>query len=279
MKTATTSPRTSRYLLPVVLFFTMCPLLLGQSSPHGEITLPCTDCHTTQSWKETKVQMNFDHGKTSFVLQGKHKSTECRQCHVTLRFRETPVECFSCHRQDFDSAPAVNHRSEGFSTQCTDCHRETAVSWRESFDHNKTEFPTRGAHEAVDCSRCHTNGHFRGLSSQCVSCHLNEYRSAQDPNHATAGFSTECATCHRALAWQPATFFPHAAFFPIAKGDRHSPGVWTTCKDCHLQASNYSSFECIYCHHHEKSSTVNNHKNRSGFTYESSACYRCHPHP
>jgi hypothetical protein len=24
---------------------------------------------------------------------------------------------------------------------------------------------------------------------------------------------------------------------------------------------------------------VNNHKNRSGFTYESSACYRCHPHP
>jgi hypothetical protein len=261
------------YLLPW-----LCTPLVGQNSPHGEIGIPCTNCHATSSWKEVTVQMSFDHAKTPFVLQGRHKTTECRQCHVTLRFSETPTECFFCHRQDFDSAPAVNHRAEGFSTHCVDCHSETAVSWPESFDHNKTEFPTRGAHEAVDCLRCHTNNHFRGISSQCVSCHLTEYRSAQDPNHATAGFSTDCAMCHRALTWQPATFFPHAAFFPIARGDKHSPGVWTTCRDCHIEGSNYSTFECIDCHHHNKAAVDGTHSGRRGYVYQSSACYRCHPH-
>jgi hypothetical protein len=221
--------------------------------------------------------MKFDHAKTSFVLQGKHRLTDCKQCHITLRFSETPVECFSCHRQDFDAAPSVNHRLAGFSTGCIQCHREDAVSWSDSFDHNLTEFPTRGAHDAVECVRCHVNNQYRGTPSQCVSCHLNEYRAAQDPNHTAAAFSTDCATCHRALTWQPATFFPHSSFFPIGRGDRHSPGVWTTCRDCHLEGANYETFECIDCHTHNKATTDGRHEGRSGYVYESAACYRCHP--
>lgn len=267
-----------RRSVAIFAFLSACATMtLGQSSPHGTISVPCTDCHTTSSWTKLATPMKFDHAKTVFALLGKHRITECRQCHVRLRFSETATECFSCHRSDFDTAPVINHRAEGFSTGCVECHREDAVSWRESFDHNRTEFPTRGAHEAVDCFRCHTNNHFRGLSSQCVSCHLNDYRSAQDPIHATAGFSTDCAMCHRALAWRPATFFPHAAYFPIARGDRHAPGVWTTCRDCHLEGSNYSTFECIYCHAHSKAATDGRHSGKRGYVYQSAACYRCHP--
>lgn len=268
---------TSRLLIIVGLFLVAVSLMFGQSSPHGTIALQCTDCHLTTSWHEMASPMKFDHSKTSYVLEGKHKTTDCKQCHVSLRFAETPTQCFSCHRLDYETAPSVNHKAEAFSTDCVQCHREEAVSWLESFDHNKTEFPTRGAHEAVDCFRCHTNNHFRGLSTQCVSCHLNEYRATQDPNHASAGFSTDCAVCHRALTWQPATFFPHTAFFPIGRGDRHSPGVWTTCKDCHLEGSNYSTFECIDCHTHNKSSTDSHHSGKRGYVYQSAACYRCHP--
>lgn len=266
-----------RFLMILFLMMVCTVAAVGQDSPHGPISLPCIDCHTTTSWNVLASPMKFDHAKTAFVLEGKHKTTECKQCHGTLHFSETSLECFSCHRQDYDTAPSVNHRAEGFSTECVQCHREEALSWLDGFDHNRTEFPTRGAHDAVDCFRCHTNNHFRGTPSQCVSCHLNEYRTAQDPNHASAGFSTECATCHRALTWQPATFFPHSAFFPIAKGDRHSPGVWTTCKDCHLQGANYGTFECIDCHTHNKSTTDGRHEGRRGYVYESSACYRCHP--
>ena len=267
----------TRTMLVVLFYLVACRIALSQSSPHGELAMACADCHTTTSWTEIPVTMKFDHEKTPFVLEGKHKITECKQCHITLKFSETPTDCFSCHRQDFDNAPAVNHKSAGFSTDCLKCHRQDAVSWSDSFDHNLTEFPTRGAHEAVDCLRCHVNNRYRGISSQCVSCHLNEYRTAQDPNHADAGFSTDCATCHRALAWQPAAFFPHGPYFPIARGDRHSPGVWTTCKDCHFQGSNYQSFECIYCHTHNKPSMDSRHEGRRGYVYESSACYRCHP--
>ena len=249
---------------------------LAQASPHGVINLQCTDCHTTEGWNELASPMKFEHSETGFKLYGEHRNVACKECHNELKFTNTPRDCFSCHKNEYDAAVTINHRMAGFGTDCTQCHTVAGLSWQSSFNHDLTQFPTRGAHEAVACMSCHIGNRYRGTPSECVSCHQNEYTATQNPNHIAAGFDTECGVCHRALTWQPAAFFPHP-YFPIHAGDTHSPGVWNACTDCHAVQPNYSTFACINCHEHTKSRTDSRHANVNGYVYESSACYRCHP--
>ena len=249
----------------------------AQDSPHGSIVLRCGDCHGSDSWTQLNPVLKFDHDTTRFVLRGLHRDVACRACHVTLRFAGTTQDCFACHRRDYESATAINHRTAGFSTRCEDCHDETAASWLASFDHDNTDFPIRGIHAALPCNACHTQNRFKGTPVECVSCHLREYTASTNPNHISAKFGTDCATCHRALTWAPAAFFPHDQWFPISAGSGHSPGRWNTCGDCHANQSNYVAFECINCHTHNRTSTDATHGGRSGYQYLSSACYRCHP--
>lgn len=248
----------------------------AQESPHGDIDIKCTVCHTTESWTKLVTPMTFNHGQTGFKLTGQHKHAACIDCHEGLRFTDTPTDCYSCHRQDFENAVSINHRLAGFGTNCVSCHRADASSWQSSFDHDLTDFPTRGAHEAVPCLSCHVGNRYRGTPIACIACHQKEYVDAQNPNHITAGFNTECAVCHRALTWQPAAFFPHP-YFPIHAGNTHHPGVWQECTQCHADQPNYSTFTCLDCHEHSESRTENIHRDVGGFVYESSACFRCHP--
>ncbi len=257
--------------------FVLCSIMNGQESPHGVLNLQCIDCHSTEGWNVLALPMKFNHSNTPFVLYGQHRNAECKQCHTTLRFVGTPVNCVSCHQKDFDNAISINHRKAAFSADCIQCHTADALTWRTSFDHNKTQFPTRGIHEAVSCNSCHANGLYKGTLNQCVGCHLKEYTATTNPNHITAKFPTDCATCHRALTWQPAAFFPHDQYFPIGSGATHRPGRWNSCSDCHTASPNYATFECINCHEHSQSSTDRLHGEVSGYAYQSSACYRCHP--
>ncbi len=272
--------KTPTLLLPAVALLSagFFGTALAQRSPHGALSMDCMDCHLTDSWQELSPSMRFDHATTGFVLYGQHRLAACKACHTTLRFSGTARTCNACHFEEYDKAAAIDHRAAGFSMDCTSCHREEALSWRDSFDHDKSRFPIRGIHQAVACAACHTGGRFRGTPSACVACHLREYQTSTNPNHAVAGFSTECATCHRALTWQPATFFPHS-YFPIGKGDRHSPGVWNSCADCHLAQPNYKSFECIFCHQHTQAQTNPRHAGVSGYQYKSALCYQCHSSP
>lgn len=260
----------------VILFFVSSIVLWGQESPHGQLNNVCSDCHSTDGWNELSVPMKFDHAATGYQLEGQHRITACRNCHTSLKFTGTSRVCVSCHRKDFDAATSINHRTAGFGTDCSQCHRHNTVSWQADFDHNRTQFPTRGAHEAVACTTCHTNNVFRGTPIQCIACHQKEYAAADNPNHQSAKFPTDCALCHRALTWQPATLFPHS-YFPIGAGAKHRPGRWNTCGDCHTTQSNYQLFECINCHEHNKSSTDRHHDEVQNYTYQSQACYRCHP--
>ena len=248
----------------------------AQESPHGRIAMECTDCHTTSGWTTLRSPSKFDHATTGYPLVGEHHQAPCRDCHTTLRFAGTPQACISCHRQDYDRTAMIDHRAAGFSMQCEQCHEISSASWRSSFDHGRTQFATRGAHDAVACIRCHVNNRFRGTPIQCVACHRTEYTNATKPNHVAAGFSTECAMCHRALTWTPAAFYPHP-WFPIDAGAMHSPGRWRTCGDCHRAQPTYTTFECIYCHQHEKTRTDAGHSGVSGYVYQSSNCFRCHP--
>ncbi len=249
--------------------------MTAQNSPHGALVQQCTDCHTTEGWTKLADPMKFDHATTSFRLVGQHRSVTCKSCHTDLKFAGTVRMCVSCHLKDYNAAVTIGHRSAGFSTDCEQCHLTSAASWQSSFDHNRTQFQTRGAHEGVACNTCHVDNRFRGIPIDCIACHQRDYANAQQPNHLAAGFSTACATCHRALTWQPAVFYPHP-WFPISKSDTHSPGRWNACTDCHASEPNYTLFECINCHEHSKTRTDANHSEVRGYVYESSACYHCH---
>ena len=69
----------------------------AQTSPHGEISIACEDCHTARSWGELARPMKFDHASTGFKLQGQHALVKCRSCHASFKFKGTDNQCVGCH--------------------------------------------------------------------------------------------------------------------------------------------------------------------------------------
>ncbi|MDD8017472.1 MAG: cytochrome c3 family protein [Bacteroidota bacterium] len=231
----------------------------------------CTTCHDNVKWKPS----TFSHGQTNFPLTGAHMTTDCLFCHQNGQYKGLPTDCFSCHQTDFTKTTNPNHVSGSFDHNCGTCH--STVAWKPAqFDHNKTNFPLTGAHATVVCSSCHASGQFAGTSTDCFACHQKDYTASANPAHATANFPTACISCHSTTAWRPSTF-NHTPLFPIGAGDKHSPGRWNTCADCHTNPANFKVFSCITCHEHAKTSMDSKHGGVSGYVYDSNACYRCHP--
>ena len=131
-----------------------------------------------------------------------------------------------------------------------------------------------GAHATIanDCAACH-NGNYNNTPNTCYGCHATAYNTANSPNHISAGFPTDCVTCHGQSQWTPANWDHDDMYFPIFSGQHE--GEWDQCSDCHTNANNYSVFTCLTCHH--QNSTNSEHNGVSGYQYNSNACYACHP--
>jgi len=231
----------------------------------------CTVCHTTNAW----LGGVFDHDRSAFPLTGAHRAVTCDGCHADGVYAGKSTACFSCHRTDYETTADPNHVQAGFPIACENCH--TTTTWiGAQFDHDQTNFPLTGAHRAVLCQDCHSDGVYAGKNTACVSCHITDYEQTTDPNHRASGFSTACESCHDTTNWNDATFDHDGAFFPIYSG-KHN-GQWQACSDCHLNPSNYAEFECIFCHRHSDQPKVDaDHSEQPGYRYDSQACYSCHP--
>ena len=209
----------------------------------------CQSCHTTSAWRPA----NFDHQATRFPLTGAHQRVDCARCHAGGRYTGTPTDCYSCHQTNYASTTNPNHQASAFPTQCQTCH--TTSAWRPATsDHNKTRFPLTGAHQRVDCARCHVGGRYTGTPTDCNSCHQANYAATTNPNHRSAGFPVTCQDCHTTTAWKPASFDHDGRYFPIYSGKHR--GKWTSCSECHVSAGNYKAFECILCHEHSNKAKV-----------------------
>ena len=46
-------------------------------SPHGDLNVPCQNCHTVLGWKPIRAVPEFDHRKTSYPLLGMHENVTC----------------------------------------------------------------------------------------------------------------------------------------------------------------------------------------------------------
>jgi hypothetical protein len=226
----------------------------------------CSDCHTPQSWKKVDPALWSHETNVGYRLEGVHRTLDCEACHGSAGFSPRPTACFDCHARDYQGTDEPNHAQAGFPTDCSQCHSQRG--WDDAaFAH--TGFERNGRHATAACTDCHKNGVYQGTSSECVSCHLDDYNGTTEPNHRNAGFPLDCAVCHgtSATGWAGADF-DHP--FPITSG-RHASA---SCSDCHT-TSDYRVFSCLGCH--EKSSTDSHHNGVTGYQYSSQACYACHP--
>jgi len=241
----------------------------GTTNPnHVQAGLPqdCSLCHTTASWAGAE----FDHNTfTKFPLAGAHATVPCAQCHVNGRFAGTPTDCASCHLADFQKTTDPNHVAAGFPTDCSICH--STASWAgAAFDHSKTQFPLTGAHLQVsNCATCHVGGVYVGLSTACVSCHLANYQSTTNPNHAAAGLPQQCEVCHTTTAWTPASFDHSKTGFPLSGAHATTP-----CASCHI-GGKYAGTptDCYSCHRSAYTSVTNPNHVAAGFPTDCSQCH------
>ena len=176
----------------------------GTRSPHGPLTIPCENCHTSAGWKPIRAVPEFDHNKTKYPLRGLHEKVQCTQCHIKGVFTDVGKNCADCHAD-------IHRRQMG--SDCAQCH--TVNGWEKSTQQVKdhqNRFPLFGAHAAVPCEGCHkqaATGQFLGLSTQCDSCHLQDWKSTTNPPHASAGTafaSGNCQGCHSFDSWLGAKF-------------------------------------------------------------------------
>jgi len=214
----------------------------------------CKDCHSEASFVPAR---RFQHDRARFKLRGRHRQVDCAQCHkgtgAKARYRGLDFSgCESCH------ADPVPGHSAGVA--CKQCHSEAdwkkvpAQAGRDLHQH--TKFPLRGAHRRVDCNRCHKArnagaptigarlGQFRGLSTDCASCHEDKHRGQ---------FGRDCASCHVEENWRvknTRAFNHRKTGWPL-KG-RHAR---VPCAGCHSKGGTYKrrysgvrGDRCTRCH-------------------------------
>lgn len=219
----------------------------------------CQRCHSPLAWRGARIEHSF------FPLTGGHAGPACAECHRGNVFQGTPRDCAACHLDDYQRTGSPNHTTAGFDTDCQRCH--TINGWGGG-EFNHAFFPLLGAHASTDCTQCHQGGVFRGTPRDCVACHRDDYDRTTNPNHATAGFPTNCEQCHTADRWDGANFNHR---FPL-RGPHDQ-----ACSVCHTTAGNFSMFTCLVCHEHRQSAMDDKHREVSGYSYNSQACYNCHP--
>jgi hypothetical protein len=204
----------------------------------------------------TPAAAQFSPGPLARAHAGIDGPTNCFQCHEP-RKSTTAARCLACH----DALGARIAAGRGFHgrmdagrrAQCGACHAEHGgkaaplVVWpdgkRDAFDHQRTGFALAGKHASLRCEACHRvelvraadvraeknlkmATTFLGLSSRCDACHGDEHRGQFEAQVATG----DCAACHAAAAWKPATFDHARARFPLA--DRHAT---VACAKCHYR--------------------------------------------
>ena len=174
---------------------------------------------------------------------------DCSNCHDrTDRSRQTGL-CLACHKDI--SADVRQHR--GYhgqlaaieTTACRACHSEhlgrnadIIKLSREQFNHDRTNYPLKGAHAIVPCASCHQAGQaYRKAPSDCLGCHRKE-----EPHEGKLG--RDCASCHEESAWRRIHYDHNKTAFPLH--DRHAE---IACAACHF-GNRYKDTpkECVACH-------------------------------
>lgn len=228
----------------------------------------CLACHPTG-----EGEGGFNHATSAFPLTGAHATTPCASCH-TNGYQNTSSVCSDCHITAYNQSVNPNHPTLSIPTSCANCHT-TNPGWQPAtFSIHNNYYVLAGAHVSLSCATCHNGNYNNQLPQDCYGCHTNDYNQTNNPNHQAAQFPTDCQQCHSQNAWVPANWNHDGQYFPIYTGKHKNE--WNACSDCHTNASNYSIFTCTTACH-PQAQTNNDHQGVAGYSYNSNACYSCHP--
>lgn len=234
----------------------------NSKSPHGkDWAMDCATCHVSDSWKI--ADLRWDHAETGFELEGQHAAVSCASCHEELNFTQATADCQSCH---------VDVHQGTTGNDCARCH--TTAHWLISDVqelHEANGFPLDGAHFTASCTECHRQANelvFERLGGECVACHQQDFLATTNPNHQSAGFGTDCASCHDPLVtgWGGENFH---LFFPLEGGHDN-----VSCTECHT-TGNYAdaSPECSSCHMTDFTATTNPNHAVVGLGTDCASCH------
>jgi hypothetical protein len=194
----------------------------------GQLGDKCERCHDVQG--ATLFRHNRD---AKFAIDGQHAKLLCASCHKTVAFKPVRSDCFGCHPE-----PAI-HKGR-YGTDCARCHSTKTFDDIRAM-HDVGDFSLSGAHDQLDCARCHPSGEARrGSGNLCVTCHR------KDDIHRNA-LSPRCGECHTQRSFAPARF----DHLQVGCG---LTGLHATlpCADCHKNG-NYGAVSptCVSCHRND----------------------------
>lgn len=223
----------------------------GAKGHQGRFGEKCESCHTDKAWKPSTFNHDTD---TKYALRGKHRSARCADCHTAAVYKvKLAGECFACHQKD------DKHRST-LGRDCGSCHSERDWKEKAKFDHDRTDFPLRGAHAPVRCDACHFSKVFKEAPKICIGCHRKD-----DRHDATLG--TDCAACHGERDWKTSTGrFDHGRTRFALRNAHAAPTV--ACSACHRDLKSFrpTPTDCLACHRQD-----DKHEGRLG-----RQCDTCH---
>lgn len=101
----------------------------------GSFGNDCGRCHGQSGW----IPTTFNHMDTAFVLEGLHRTLECRQCHQAGNYF-IGQQCYHCHLQDY---------------------RDSVWHGGDQIVNGKSPLGGVGA-QTLDCDRCHNQFTFEG---------------------------------------------------------------------------------------------------------------------
>ena len=134
------------------------------------------------------------------VARRPRHAERARRATSTACSRARPRACVGCHQTDFNNSKNPNHAAAGFSTACETCHKVSDADVAAGRDvqprHDRVPAPGRPRHADV-----HDVPRRRRVQGQVDAPASPATRptstTAKNPNHAAAGFSTACETCHK----------------------------------------------------------------------------------
>ena len=263
----------------------------------------CTKCHNEQSFNIITGLDSFDHSKTRFNLENKHRFLKCKDCHKTkLTDPVAHSRCTDCHT-DYHENQFVK---PGNSPDCSDCHTTRGFTGS-SFTierHKEIEFPLLGAHLATPCFVCHKTEekwNFRNIGKQCVDCHKNIHESFISEKYYP---QANCRNCHTENNWLEVNFDHsktgysllgshskqscracHFKILPNGVSTQQFARLTSACTDCH-DDKHYAQFEtngvtdCFKCHDYNNWKADKFDHNNTRFAldgkHKNVACSACH---
>lgn len=210
----------------------------------------CIKCHSEHKGRSFDAfdldVKKFDHSKTGFILDGKHKNLECKDCHKSerkfnkssMRFFGEDKSCKSCHMKDDP------HRFKGefASKDCNQCHGTKSFKDDVKFDHFKdTGFMIDKTHANLKCASCHIEKARDKVSryqwskkelTSCVGCHKNPHEGKLSANYN----NKSCLYCHKEGTWKIEKF-DHAQLIGYPLSGAHKD---VDCAGCHNRSKKKS---------------------------------------